>query len=862
MPKKSTTMVRPSWIAYPLAGGALVASTFLIDSPVYGAVVYVGAGLSAAVALLARAGRAPGGATAWRLLGVGIALFMVGDATWSAFELVLHRTAPFPSPADGAYLLGYVGLAAGVALIGLCSSSNEAKRAFVDGLIVALGVSTLIWEYLMEPYWLDRSLPLLSRAISAAYPLMDLLLLCTFLGLLFSGLRRSISFGLLVVAGALNLAGDVVYSMQVLGGSYSGGTWLDATWMVAYLCLGTAALHPSMPTVGERSRRGGDQRARLWLLGSAACVAPAAVLTGVVGKHAADLPIVHAATLAIILLTVLRMSGLMRELRQRIDELRRQEHITREAVEEQRRSADELRRNEARFRSLVVNMSDVICLIDTDGVIGYVSPAVERVLGYSDDELVGRNGFELVHPDDVPRAHSVLDQVSRGETVSMEIRVRRKDGSVRWVEAVLDNRLEQPDLNAIVIVYRDVTEAKALEQQLLQSQKLEAVGQLAGGVAHDFNNILSVISNYAEFVIEDLPPGDPKREDVEEIQKASQRASNLVRQLLTFSRREIIRRRVLDLNSIIFDMQKLLRSAIPENIDMSVRLTAAPVYVDADPTQVEQILMNLCVNARDAMLDGGCLEIATRIQEVGSELARRKPGLSPGLHVVLSISDTGIGMPTDVQDRAFEPFFTTKDRGQGTGLGLATVYGIVDRLGGYIEVQSAPGKGTTMDVYLPSSDQVEDVREERLPAPSSGGSETILVAEDEEAVRNLVERMLAREGYRVLAAPSAERALEICDSEGEQIDMLLSDVIMPETSGKELAERIAQRRPGLPVVFMSGYTDEIIARHGILEEGEVLIQKPFDAKELLARVRQTLDAAASRDAETQRPVGAGIDASP
>jgi CheY-like chemotaxis protein len=283
-----------------------------------------------------------------------------------------------------------------------------------------------------------------------------------------------------------------------------------------------------------------------------------------------------------------------------------------------------------------------------------------------------------------------------------------------------------------------------------------------------------------------------------------------------------------------------LRRTIPESVDISVNLTATPAYVDADPTQIEQILMNLSVNARDAMLDGGRLEIVTKVHEVGSEFANQRSGLRPGSYVILSVCDTGIGMPPEVRDHVFEPFYTTKERGHGTGLGLATVYGIVDRLGGHIDVRSAPGEGTTMEVYLPSSDQASDVEEEPVRPGRPAGGESILVAEDESAVRNLVERILVREGYRVVVAPSGKHALVIAQGD-EPIDMLLTDVVMPEMSGKELAERIEELRPDLPTLFMSGYTGEIVARHGILQEGEALIQKPFDAKELLARVRETLD---------------------
>ena len=391
---------------------------------------------------------------------------------------------------------------------------------------------------------------------------------------------------------------------------------------------------------------------------------------------------------------------------------------------------------------------------------------------------------------------------------------------------------------------RTVDAVKEAESKLVQAQKMEAIGQLAGGIAHDFNNLLFVIRNCAGFLSQSIYEADPRRRDVDEIIEAADRAATLTRQLLTFSRRQVIAPQVVDVNNLVSDIEKLLRRTITQNVELSTRLEATDPWTLMDPGQLEQVLMNLAVNAKDAMPRGGVLDIVTKRVTVDARTAADRPGLEPGDYVLLEMTDTGEGMSEEVRQRIFEPFFTTKALGEGTGLGLATVYGIVKRVNGYIEVSSREGDGTVFSIYLPASAQGPDeLPSEEAAVPQPVRRETILVAEDETAVRKLVCRQLRNAGYDVLDAGSGEKALEIFEASRGSVGVLLTDVIMPRLSGKELAERILEQDPTIKVIYMSGYTDEVIAKEGILEDGQLFIQKPFAARDLLEKLDEVFASA-------------------
>jgi signal transduction histidine kinase len=398
--------------------------------------------------------------------------------------------------------------------------------------------------------------------------------------------------------------------------------------------------------------------------------------------------------------------------------------------------------------------------------------------------------------------------------------------------------------------------ARSLEAQLLLSQKMEAIGRLAGGVAHDFNNILTAIGGYSDLLLADLPEGDPRRRDVEEIHEATERAAGLTQQLLAFSRRQVLQPKVVDLNALVTDIEKLLRRLIGEDILFATVLQPRLGNVRADPGKLEQVIVNLAVNARDAMPDGGRLTIETRNVQLDESYAVDHPSVQPGRYVLLAVTDSGVGMSEETKARIFEPFFTTKARGKGTGLGLATVYGIVNQTGGHIWAYSEAGKGTVMRVYLPRVDEPADpVERPGDDAPEAlRGTETILLVEDEAPVRAVTTKLLIRNGYTVFEAADGAAALALVDGDkkGVRVDLLLTDVIMPGMSGRELADQLKARRPGLRVLFMSGYTDDAVIRHGMLEPGLAYIEKPFRPPALLRKVREVLQTPSGSREETPK----------
>jgi len=388
----------------------------------------------------------------------------------------------------------------------------------------------------------------------------------------------------------------------------------------------------------------------------------------------------------------------------------------------------------------------------------------------------------------------------------------------------------------------DITERKLLENQLQQSRRMEAVGRLAGGIAHDFNNLLTIIKGYAELAEQRTAMQPELRADIQQIENAAERASTLIRQLLAFSRKQVLQPKIIDLNAIVLGLDKLLGRLMGEHIEMVTRCGANVGHVKADPAQVEQVIMNLVVNARDAMPKGGRLTVETVNVELDSTYARDHVSVKPGSYVMLAVSDSGIGMSPETVAHIFEPFYTTKGSGQGTGLGLSTVYGIVKQSGGYIWVYSEPGKGTTFKVYLPRVEAQVEAKPEVVEVGSAGkGSETILLVEDEEAVRELASRILSAKGYSVVAAKSTKEAEQFAEKHGAKIHLLLTDIIMPGTSGRELAKRITARHPRTRVLYMSGYTDNVLAQGGVLEAGLSFLQKPFTPGALVQKVRDVLD---------------------
>ncbi len=513
------------------------------------------------------------------------------------------------------------------------------------------------------------------------------------------------------------------------------------------------------------------------------------------------------------------------------------------AALDRKRMKQQLDEREEYFRSLIEQAMDIIAVLDPEGALRYASPSVLPLLGYAPEDLVGLSIFALVHPDDVDETLRVFSEgVATGQGGRLlELRLRHKDGTFRHLEAIGRYLLDDPLVQGVVINARDVTERRVLERQFLQVQKMEAVGRLAGGVAHDFNNLLTAILGYADLLLDGLPTLSPLRPDLEEIRKAAHRAGALTRQLLAFSRKQVLEMRVLDLNELVADMDKMLRRLLGEDIDVLTRLDPALGAVRGDAGQLEQVIVNLAVNARDAMPDGGPLTIETRNAELDDAYVREHVPVQPGRYVMLAVSDTGTGMSAETMSHVFEPFFTTKEAGKGTGLGLATVYGIVKQSGGYVWCYSERGAGTTFKVYLPRVDAPVDQFPARAPLPRTPGSETILLVEDEAPLRALTRRLLERHGYTVLEAGSADTALTIAREHVDPIHLLLADVVLPGASGPTLAGELLSRRADLNVLFMSGYTEDAIVHRGVLTPNTAFINKPFSGENLAAKVRDVLD---------------------
>ena len=473
------------------------------------------------------------------------------------------------------------------------------------------------------------------------------------------------------------------------------------------------------------------------------------------------------------------------------------------------------------------------------------SDEMYRIFGVSkrDFEHTPEAFLLLIHPDDRAAMQDWIRACAAGEGPGdLEFRVVRSDGGLRWVLGRGDVEYDAARRPIRELgTAQDITERKQLQDQLLQAQKIESVGRLAGGVAHDFNNLLTVINSSAELALAELKAGDPLREDLEEIRAAGARAAELTRQLLAFSRKQLLQPVVLNLNALVAATEKMLRRLIGEDIDLKLVPGEDLGSVKADPGQIEQVIVNLAVNARDAMPTGGKLTIETKDVELDEAYASRHAGAHPGSYVMLAMSDTGTGMDEATRARIFEPFFTTKEAGRGTGLGLSTVYGIVKQSGGYIWVHSEIGGGTTFKVYLPRV--AEAARDDHaVPAQASArGTETVLVVEDEKALRRAASRILSSAGYTVLEAADGAEALRMMEGHAGPLHLLLTDVIMPGLSGREVAERLGALRPGLKVLFSSGYADDAILRHGVLDQSVHFIAKPYTAAALTRKVREVLD---------------------
>ena len=515
-------------------------------------------------------------------------------------------------------------------------------------------------------------------------------------------------------------------------------------------------------------------------------------------------------------------------------------------IGKRRRAEQALQESEKRYRSLVDNLPMGVWRAppDLDGKFLMGNPAIAHMFGCaSTGEFMNTPASEFcIHPEEHEDLVNTLR--TRGKVAGRELQLKRKDGALFW-GSITANMVKNEQGEALFIdgLFEDITLRRLLEEQLAHSQRMEAVGLLAGGVAHDFNNLLTAIIGHSEIMLLELRPGAPLSENVREIVKAAERGNSLTRQLLAFGRRQILQPWVVNLNSTMADMNKMLQRLIGEDIELATVLDPDLGLVRVDPGQIEQIIMNLALNARDAMPKGGKLTLETANVFLDEHYAQTHLEVKPGLYVMLAVSDNGMGMDSETQARIFEPFFTTKGKGKGTGLGLATVYGIVKQSGGHIWLYSEIGKGTTFKIYLPRAEEVSEPSLRTAPVISSlQGEEAILVVEDDESLRGVIANLLERYGYTMLEAANGEEALAAGANREEPIHLLLTDVVMPRMSGRELAEGLAQLHPETKVLYMSGYTDNAIVHHGVLDSGLHFIQKPFKLLTLLQKVREVLAA--------------------
>jgi two-component system, cell cycle sensor histidine kinase and response regulator CckA len=506
--------------------------------------------------------------------------------------------------------------------------------------------------------------------------------------------------------------------------------------------------------------------------------------------------------------------------------------------------ASVLHKNEQMVEALLASASQAIISVDKSGRIVLVNARTQELFGYPAQELMGAQ-IEILLPDASKVSHEKQRSAYfqnphvRPMGIGMELAGRRKNGSEFPVEVSLSFVRTEEGMFAIAFV-SDISQRKNLEEQLMHAQKMEAVGRLAGGVAHDFNNMLTVIAGYNQMMLDHLSPLDPVRGYAEEVLKAADRAAALTNQLLAFSRRQVVQARVFNVNATLVNTEKMLRRLIGEDVDLSLKLSPEVGNIKADPGHIEQVIFNLATNARDAMPGGGHLTIETASVYLDDTYTKTHLGVEPGRYVMIAVTDTGEGMDLDTKRQIFEPFFTTKEKGKGTGLGLATVYGIVKQAGGDIWVYSEKGRGTTFKLYFPSVTQPALESSDANGSRPIAGNETILVVEDEQGVRELTAKMLKRMGYSVLTAAGGPEALELVRRHAGEIAMLLTDVIMPNMNGMQLAEELRRLRPEIKVVYVSGYTENTIGHHGSTDDGAAFIAKPFNREELGRKVRSVL----------------------
>jgi PAS domain S-box-containing protein len=739
----------------------------------------------------------------WRLIALSVLAYLLADIMQTGYELAGKR--PYPSLADVLYLSFAVLMLAGLLSFPVLRLDRAGRiRLTLDHALVALGGAAVVIYVVLGPTAVAHGSSALQTAFAIAYPVSDLVLLVGLASLLLRGSAPSAQLGLLLLTAGLlfYVEADLIYGYITLHSSYHGGDRVDALWMVAIALFAVAG-------AAQRPVDGPEQ-----LLGTRRRVAGLPYLAVAVGFGVLLFADRREGFFPGLLMTLIAMAlaGLL---------LMRQFLGQRELLGAQ---------GELRYQAQVIESSrDVLSVLDLDGRIRLVSHSVEAASGYTESEPIGHHFRDFVHPEDRGELDEVTQAVLRGEDVPpVRSRMIMKDGSVRlWEGTVALGHGPDGEPTFLVWNSRDVTDRVELEDQLRQSQKMEVVGRLAGGVAHDFNNLLLVIRGYSELALQKAGADADNSEEIGAVIAAADKAASLTAQLLAFSRRQVLNAETFDLCDAVEEMTTLLERLIGADIELTVFCADRPTLIHADRSQIGQVVANLAVNATDAMPDGGHLFI-----EVSQDAGRRQ--------ALLVVRDDGAGMDERTAAQVFEPFFTTKGS-DGTGLGLSTVHGIVTQSGGRIAVDSRPGKGSTFTISLPLTDVVGPCPK-AVAAPSANGGETILLAEDNAMVARAVTQMLTQHGYRLITVESGEEAIELARSTPGTIDLLLTDLVMRGLNGRQTAEVVLQHQPQAKVLYMSGYTEDVVIRVGNFEPGTAFIQKPFSGDELAQRVRELIDA--------------------
>jgi PAS domain S-box-containing protein len=756
--------------------------------------------------------RFPGRRTMLLLLA-GVATWLVADWVWWLFELFGHPL-PFPSPIDLLYLSGY-----GLALIPLIwlwrRHMAEAFGGLLESVILAMAFAVFAWAAVIAPTGDQQHGSQLLAVTALAYPALDAMMLVG-LGqlLLVPSLRRTRALQALTLGVALFLLSDVVYAFGALRDTYVEGTWRDIGWILAYALWGFAGAHPSLRSLGNSHRSPRRRWALRTSLLALSCLSlPAAFL---IAEHrgVANSVLYISLGASFIIVALSLRTGLL--------------------LGAQQRREDELAETLEKLQTLIETAPLAIVVVDSNRLVTLWNPGAERLFGWRTDEVIGKP-YPLSKGEETTRN---FDELFSGEAFYGESERPRKDGSMVGVSvSAAPLRNENGEVVGTVAIFLDTSERRALEETLRHSQRLETVGQLAGGVAHDFNNLLTAISGYCSFSLERVNGDQELRHNLQEISRASGRATELTRQLLAFGRRQALRPSTFDLNKAVLETKAIVGRLLSENIRIVNALEPTGCPAKADQGQIEQVLMNLAVNARDAMPDGGALSFVTENVNL-AEAQAESLTLRPGRYARLRVTDTGQGMDSATRERIFEPFFTTKEAGDGSGLGLATVYGIVSQSGGHISVESEPCVGTTFDIYLPWAELEPSEASDKPDQQIEGGRERVLLVEDEPSVRDITAKMLERLGYEVTATAAPKQALDLAS--GLDFDLLVTDLVLPGMNGQRLASELRSRKADLRVVYVSGY-----ARDGLKEEdlGQRIwfLQKPYSVDDLSRTVRSALD---------------------